>query len=88
MKNITKYFALICVALGMASCVQDLDTKPIDPNSSTSFNADRMFTKCYSCMAVIGIPCLSSALLSARPIAATSSRQRHWHHSALSYTAT
>ena len=54
MKNITKYFALVCVAFGMASCVQDLDTKPIDPNSSTSFNADRMFTKCYSCMAVIG----------------------------------
>lgn len=38
----------------MVSCVQNLDTKPIDPNSSTSFNQDRMFTKCYSCMAVIG----------------------------------
>ena len=54
MKNIAKYFALVCVALGMASCVQDLNTKPIDPNSSTSFNQDRMFTKCYACMAVIG----------------------------------
>ena len=41
MKNITKYFALICVALGMASCVQDLNTKPLDPDSSTSFNQDR-----------------------------------------------
>ena len=46
--------ALACVALGMASCVQDLNTEPIDPNSSTSFNQDRMFTKCYACMAVIG----------------------------------
>ncbi len=54
MKNIVRYFALACVALGMASCVQDLNTKPIDPNSSTSFNQDRMFTKCYACMAVIG----------------------------------
>ena len=54
MKRLVKYIAIVCVALGMASCVQDLNTKPIDPNSSTSFNQDRMFTKCYSCMAVIG----------------------------------
>lgn len=54
MKNIVKYFALALVVLGMTSCIQDLDTKPIDPNSSTSFNQDRMFTKCYSCMALIG----------------------------------
>lgn len=54
MKNIVNYIALVCVALGMASCVQDLNTKPIDPNSSTSFNQERMFTKCYACMAVIG----------------------------------
>lgn len=54
MKNIVKYFAFACIALGMTSCVQDLNTEPIDPNSSTSFNQDRMFTKCYSCMALIG----------------------------------
>ena len=54
MKRLVKYIALVCVAFGMASCVQDLNTVPIDPNSSTSFNQDRMFTKCYSCMAVIG----------------------------------
>ena len=54
MKRLVKYMALALVVLGMASCVQDLNTKPIDPNSSTSFNQDRMFTKCYSCMAVIG----------------------------------
>lgn len=54
MKRLVKYVALAFVAFGMASCVQDLDTKPIDPNSSTSFNQERMFTKCYSCMAVIG----------------------------------
>ena len=54
MKNLVKYVALVFVAVGLVSCVQDLNTQPIDPNSSTSFNADRMFTKCYSCMAVIG----------------------------------
>ena len=54
MKRLVKYLALACIALGMTSCVQDLNTEPIDPNSSTSFNQDRMFTKCYSCMAVIG----------------------------------
>ena len=54
MKSILKYLALGCVALGFTACVQDLNTEPIDPNSSTSFNQDRMFTKCYSCMAVIG----------------------------------
>lgn len=54
MRRLVKYFALVCVALGMTACVQDLNTKPIDPNSSTSFNQDRMFTKCYSCLAVIG----------------------------------
>jgi hypothetical protein len=54
MKSLLKYVALVFVVVGMASCVQDLNTTPIDPNSSTSFNADRMFTKCYSCMAVIG----------------------------------
>ena len=54
MKRLVNYIVLACVALGMASCVQDLNTTPIDPNSSTSFNQDRMFTKCYSCMAVIG----------------------------------
>ena len=54
MKRLVKYITLVCVAFGMASCVQDLNTTPIDPNSSTSFNQDRMFTKCYSCMAVIG----------------------------------
>ena len=54
MKRLFNYVVLVCVGLVMASCVQDLNTKPIDPNSSTSFNQDRMFTKCYACLAVIG----------------------------------
>jgi len=54
MNKLLKYVAMGCVALAFTACVQDLDTKPIDPNSSTSFNQDRMFTKCYACMALIG----------------------------------
>ena len=54
MKRFFNFVVLVFVGLVMASCVKDLNTKPIDPNSSTSFNQDRMFTKCYSCLALIG----------------------------------
>lgn len=54
MKSLQKYVLMASVALVFTACVQDLNTTPIDPNSSTSFNQDRMFTKCYACMAVIG----------------------------------
>lgn len=54
MKNLVKYTALVLMVLGLSACVKDLNTKPIDPNSSTSFNQERMFTKCYACLAVIG----------------------------------
>ena len=54
MKSLLKYVSMACVALLFSACVHNLDTKPIDPNSSTSFNQERMFTKCYACMAVIG----------------------------------
>ena len=54
MKSLLKYVAMAMVGLVFTACVQDLNTKPLDPNSSTSFNQDRMFTKCYSCMAMIG----------------------------------
>ena len=54
MNKFSKILALVVLILGMTACVHDLNTKPIDPNSSTSFNQERMFTKCYACMAVIG----------------------------------
>jgi len=54
MKKFVKYVALVCVALGMASCVQDLNTKPIDKNSVTGFNQDALFTKIYSTLATTG----------------------------------
>ncbi len=54
MKRLVKYSLMVCIALAFTACVKDLNTKPIDPNSSTSFNQDRMFTKCYACLALIG----------------------------------
>ena len=54
MNKFLKLAVLVMTVAGFTACVQDLNTKPIDPNSSTKFDQDRMFTKCYSCMAVIG----------------------------------
>ena len=54
MNKFLKLAVLVMAVAGLSACVQDLNTKPIDPNSSTAFNQDRMFTKCYACMAVIG----------------------------------
>lgn len=54
MNKFLKIVALVMLVVGMTACVHNLNTKPIDPNSSTSFNQDRMFTKCYACLALIG----------------------------------
>ena len=54
MKNIVNYIALVVVALGMASCVHNLNTKPIDKNSTTGFNQDALFTKIYATLGTTG----------------------------------
>lgn len=54
MERLVKYVALVCVALGMASCVQDLNTTPIDKNSTTGFNQDALFTKIYATLGTTG----------------------------------
>lgn len=54
MNKFLKIAVFVMAVVNLTACVHNLNTKPIDPNSSTSFNQDRMFTKCYSCMAVIG----------------------------------
>jgi hypothetical protein len=54
MKNIVKYLALVAVALGMASCVHNLNTTPIDKNSTTGFNQDAIFTKIYATLGTTG----------------------------------
>ena len=54
MKNLVKYVAMALVAFGFASCVQDLNTSPIDKNSSTGFNQDAIFTKIYATLGTTG----------------------------------
>ena len=54
MKRLVKYMAMALVALGFASCVQDLNTTPIDKNSTTGFNQDAIFSKIYSTLATTG----------------------------------
>ena len=49
-----KYLMVACVALGFVSCVQDLNTTPIDKNSTTGFNQDALFTKIYATLATTG----------------------------------
>lgn len=60
MKSINKIFSIfgIALALGMSSCVDDLNREPIDPNQITPENAqgyiNQIMAKCYSGMAVSG----------------------------------
>ena len=55
MKNSLKYIALACVGmLSLTGCVNDLNTEPIDKNSTTAFNQDAVFTKCYATLATTG----------------------------------
>ena len=54
MNKFLKIAVFVMAVVSLTACVHDLDTKPLDPDSSTSFNQDRMFTKCYACLALIG----------------------------------
>ena len=54
MKHLVKYVAVVAVALGMASCVHNLNTTPIDKNSTTGFNQDALFTKIYATLGTTG----------------------------------
>lgn len=54
MNKFLKIGILVLATVGLAACVQDLDTRPIDKNSSTSFNQARMFSKCYATLGTSG----------------------------------
>ena len=54
MKALFKYVSMACVALAFTACVQDLNTTPIDKNSTTGFNQDAIFTKIYSTLGTTG----------------------------------
>lgn len=46
--------AALCMSLGLASCVGDLDVTPIDPSTVMTPDYDALFNKCYANMAVAG----------------------------------
>ena len=52
-KNILP-LAAIALSLGAASCTDDLDVTPIDPNLSLEYDADGLFNKCYANIALAG----------------------------------
>ena len=55
MKKFIKYVAVAFVcSFGLTACVQDLNTTPIDKNSTTGFNQDALFTKIYATLATTG----------------------------------
>ncbi len=52
--NLSKYIVAAGVALGMTSCIGDLDLKPNDPNYGSSTDYRAVLAKCYSGIAVSG----------------------------------
>jgi len=57
MKSFIKYIlpaAAVVAVLGLASCVNDLDVDPIDPNLNTQLDANGLFNKCYANLGIAG----------------------------------
>ena len=54
MKKYIKFFTLTAVALGLVSCVQDLNTEPINPNVVQEFDQDDVHYKIYDSISHYG----------------------------------
>lgn len=54
MKSFIKLGVLVIAMISMTACVNDLNTEPIDKNSTTAFNQDAVFSKCYATLALTG----------------------------------
>lgn len=55
MNRLFKYVSVACACVfGLTACVHNLNTTPIDKNSTTGFNQDALFTKIYSTLALTG----------------------------------
>lgn len=52
-KNIIPAVAIV-LSMGMASCVNDLNVTPINPNLTTDINPNGLFNKCYANIALAG----------------------------------
>lgn len=46
--------AVLCLSLGMSSCVNDLDVTPKDPSTNMTVDMNALFNKCYANMALAG----------------------------------
>lgn len=46
--------AVLCLSLGMSSCVNDLDVTPKDPSTNMTADMNALFNKCYANMALAG----------------------------------
>jgi len=53
-KKIHVYLMSIVAAIGMTSCIQDLDIKPIDPSTVQTFDEQKVFAKVYASWALTG----------------------------------
>ena len=55
MKKTVKYISVVlALALGMSSCVKDLDVTPIDPNLVLLDDPSYLFNKCYANIGLAG----------------------------------
>lgn len=53
-KKIHIYLMSVVFAIGMTSCIQDLDIEPIDPSTVQTFDEQKVFTKVYASWALTG----------------------------------
>lgn len=51
---IKKFIPALLLTIGLTSCVNDLDVKPIDPNLTFEVKAEQLLNKCYSNLAFQG----------------------------------
>ena len=52
--KIKSFFLMVLIALGMTSCLNDLNIQPIDPSIIQTFKQDEVFAKVYASWAVTG----------------------------------
>lgn len=52
--KITNTILSVIIAIGLSSCVNDLNVTPIDPSTIQTFNQDAVFAKVYASLALTG----------------------------------
>ena len=54
MKKLNIFLIACCASWGLTSCVQDLNTEPINPNILQKFDQDRIYYKIYASLGTTG----------------------------------